>query len=53
MGEAKLQILKDEGVLGKIWNLSYYKKGSPTHMTHSSFTFFKGREKLVVGTMTF
>ena len=39
-----LQFLKDEGALEQMWDLSLYKKGSPTHISHSSFQFFS-REK--------
>ena len=40
-----LQFLKDEGAFGKMWNLSLYKKGSPTLKTHSSFHFSIERER--------
>ena len=47
MEGTKLKILKDERPLEEMWNLSWYKKGSPTHMIHYSFHFFKegGRER--------
>ena len=45
MEGAKLQFSKDKGALEKMWNLSCYKKGYPTHMTDYSFHFSREREK--------
>ena len=45
MEGAKLKSLKDERPFEEMWNLSWYKKGSPTHMIHYSFHFFKEGER--------